>query len=77
MRAVRFWLYLLHSSAPARTFGSEDESFVHGTLLCDGYAPDHDNDSNPDDEYEEIVRKFAGTKKVLDQFMDNTGGASQ
>ncbi len=26
-------------------------------------------DSNPDDEYEEIRRKFAGTKKVLDKFM--------
>ena len=25
-------------------------------------------DSNPDDEYEEIIRKFAGTKKVLDMF---------
>jgi anthranilate synthase component 1 len=26
-------------------------------------------DSNPDDEYEEIQRKFAGTRKVLEQFM--------
>ncbi len=26
-------------------------------------------DSNPDDEYEEIRRKFAGTKKVLDKFL--------
>merc|ERR1712143_32619 len=48
MRAVRFWLYLLRSGAPARSFGPEDESFVHGSLWCDGYAPDHYNDSNPD-----------------------------
>ena len=37
-------------------------------------------DSNPEDEYEEIRRKFAGTKKVLDKFMveDNSAeGASK
>ncbi len=30
-------------------------------------------DSNPEDEYEEIQRKFAGTKKVLDKFMPKGG----
>lgn len=35
-------------------------------------------DSNPEDEYEEIQRKFAGTKKVLDKFspVPNSGEAS-
>ena len=27
-------------------------------------------DSNPEDEYQEIQRKFAGTLKVLEQFME-------
>ncbi|MFL0803417.1 MAG: chorismate-binding protein [Agarilytica sp.] len=30
-------------------------------------------DSNPEDEYEEIKRKFAGTKKVLDKFLPKEG----
>ncbi len=32
-------------------------------------------DSNPEDEYEEIKRKFAGTKKVLDKFLPKEGEA--
>ncbi len=32
-------------------------------------------DSNPEDEYEEIKRKFAGTKKVLDKFLPEVGEA--
>lgn len=48
---------------PIRTvFVSGEQAYVQ---TCGGNV----YDSNPDDEYEEIRRKFAGTKKVLDQFM--------
>lgn len=48
---------------PIRTvFINGEEGYVQ---TCGGNV----YDSNPDDEYEEIRRKFAGTKKVLDKFM--------
>ena len=51
---------------PIRTvFANGEEAYVQ---TCGGNV----YDSNPDDEYEEIVRKFAGTKKVLDAFMDHS-----
>ncbi len=47
---------------PIRTvFANGQEAYVQ---TCGGNV----YDSNPEDEYEEIRRKFAGTKKVLDQF---------
>lgn len=47
---------------PIRTvFANGEKAYVQ---TCGGNV----YDSNPDDEYEEIVRKFAGTKKVLEQF---------
>ena len=50
---------------PIRTvFANGEEAYVQ---TCGGNV----YDSNPEDEYEEIRRKFAGTKKVLDQFMVN------
>ena len=57
---------------PIRTvFANGEEAYVQ---TCGGNV----YDSNPDDEYEEIRRKFAGTKKVLDKFMvdDREGGES-
>lgn len=48
---------------PIRTvFAKGEEAYVQ---TCGGNV----YDSNPKDEYQEIVRKFAGTKKVLDKFM--------
>ena len=48
---------------PIRTiFANGDQAYVQ---TCGGNV----YDSNPDDEYEEIQRKFAGTRKVLEQFM--------
>ena len=48
---------------PIRTvFANGEEAYVQ---TCGGNV----YDSNPDDEYEEIQRKFAGTKKVLEQFI--------
>ncbi|SEG67928.1 anthranilate synthase component I family protein [Marinobacterium lutimaris] len=48
---------------PIRTvFANGEEAYVQ---TCGGNV----YDSNPADEYEEINRKFAGTKKVLDTFM--------
>ncbi|WP_320822388.1 anthranilate synthase component I family protein [Reinekea sp.] len=48
---------------PIRTiFANGDQAYVQ---TCGGNV----YDSNPDDEYEEIQRKFAGTRKVLAQFM--------
>ncbi|WP_027853912.1 anthranilate synthase component I family protein [Marinobacterium litorale] len=48
---------------PIRTvFANGEEAYVQ---TCGGNV----YDSNPEDEYEEIRRKFAGTKKVLDTFM--------
>lgn len=47
---------------PIRTlFANGERAYVQ---TCGGNV----YDSNPEDEYEEIQRKFAGTKKVLDQF---------
>lgn len=47
---------------PIRTvFANGEQAYVQ---TCGGNV----YDSNPEDEYEEIVRKFAGTKKVLEQF---------
>ncbi len=57
---------------PIRTvFANGEQAYVQ---TCGGNV----YDSNPDDEYEEIRRKFAGTKKVLDKFMvsDSTEGAA-
>lgn len=57
---------------PIRTvFASGEAAYVQ---TCGGNV----YDSNPEDEYEEIQRKFAGTKKVLDQFIkpnSNVDGA--
>lgn len=51
---------------PIRTvFAKGEQAYVQ---TCGGNV----YDSNPDDEYEEIRRKFAGTKKVLDSFMKDT-----
>ncbi|WP_372740533.1 anthranilate synthase component I family protein [Neptunomonas sp.] len=48
---------------PIRTvFANGENAYVQ---TCGGNV----YDSNPDDEYEEIRRKFAGTKKVLDLFI--------
>ena len=48
---------------PIRTvFANGEDAYVQ---TCGGNV----YDSNPEDEYEEIQRKFAGTKKVLDKFM--------
>lgn len=48
---------------PIRTiFINDEDAYVQ---TCGGNV----YDSNPDDEYLEIQRKFAGTKKVLDSFM--------
>lgn len=48
---------------PIRTvFANGENAYVQ---TCGGNV----YDSNPEDEYEEIRRKFAGTKKVLDTFM--------
>lgn len=48
---------------PIRTvFASGEQAYVQ---TCGGNV----YDSNPEDEYEEIRRKFAGTKKVLDRFI--------
>lgn len=48
---------------PIRTvFANGETAYVQ---TCGGNV----YDSNPDDEYEEIQRKFAGTKKVLEKFM--------
>ena len=58
---------------PIRTvFASGEDAYVQ---TCGGNV----YDSNPEDEYEEIVRKFAGTKKVLDKFIvdDSTTAAWQ
>ncbi|WP_261842845.1 anthranilate synthase component I family protein [Aliamphritea ceti] len=51
---------------PIRTvFANKEEAYVQ---TCGGNV----YDSNPEDEYQEIQRKFAGTKKVLDQFVKDT-----
>ncbi|GAA3938448.1 anthranilate synthase component I family protein [Litoribacillus peritrichatus] len=48
---------------PIRTvFANGEDAYVQ---TCGGNV----YDSNPEDEYEEIRRKFAGTKKVLDKFL--------
>ena len=48
---------------PIRTvFANGEQAYVQ---TCGGNV----FDSNPEDEYEEIRRKFAGTKKVLDKFI--------
>ncbi|MFP8968329.1 anthranilate synthase component I family protein [Pokkaliibacter sp. CJK22405] len=48
---------------PIRTiFANGEESYVQ---TCGGNV----YDSNPEDEYQEIQRKFAGTRKVLEMFM--------
>ncbi|MFT7560977.1 MAG: anthranilate synthase component 1 [Flavobacteriales bacterium] len=50
---------------PIRTvFMNGDDAYVQ---TCGGNV----YDSNPEDEYREIQRKFAGTKKVLDGFMES------
>lgn len=50
---------------PIRTvFAKGNKAYVQ---TCGGNV----YDSNPEDEYEEIRRKFAGTKKVLDSFAPN------
>lgn len=57
---------------PIRTvFARGEQAYVQ---TCGGNV----YDSKPDDEYEEIYRKFAGTKKVLDLFMrdDNQRGVA-
>ena len=49
---------------PIRTvFANGEDAYVQ---TCGGNV----YDSNPEDEYEEIRRKFAGTKKVLDTFIE-------
>ncbi|HBD23236.1 MAG TPA: anthranilate synthase component I, partial [Oceanospirillaceae bacterium] len=45
-------------------FAKGDEAYVQ---TCGGNV----YDSNAADEYEEIQRKFAGTRKVLNQFMES------
>ncbi|GAB3375681.1 chorismate-binding protein [Spongiibacter taiwanensis] len=56
---------------PIRTvFASGEQAYVQ---TCGGNV----YDSNPDDEWEEIRRKFAGTKKVLDKFMVTDAKGSQ
>ena len=50
---------------PIRTvFASGEKAYVQ---TCGGNV----YDSNPENEYEEIRRKFAGTKKALDKFLPN------
>jgi len=52
---------------PIRTiFANGENAYVQ---TCGGNV----YDSNPEDEYEEIRRKFAGTKKVLDMFSTEAG----
>lgn len=52
---------------PIRTvFANGENAYVQ---TCGGNV----YDSNPEDEYEEIRRKFAGTKKVLDMFSAESG----
>ncbi len=52
---------------PIRTvFANGEQAYVQ---TCGGNV----YDSNPEDEYEEIMRKFAGTKKVLDMFSEQAG----
>ena len=52
---------------PIRTvFANGENAYVQ---TCGGNV----YDSNPEDEYEEIRRKFAGTKKVLDMFSAEAG----
>ncbi len=56
---------------PIRTvFANGNNAYVQ---TCGGNV----YDSNPDDEYEEIQRKFAGTKKVLDKFLPENQTAGQ
>ncbi|EAR09307.1 anthranilate synthase component I family protein [Reinekea blandensis] len=56
---------------PIRTvFAKGEQAYVQ---TCGGNV----YDSNPDDEYEEIMRKFAGTRKVLEQFMFPTDKTSR
>jgi anthranilate synthase component 1 len=56
---------------PIRTvFANGEQAYVQ---TCGGNV----YDSNPDDEYEEIRRKFAGTKKVLDKFIDASLATNQ
>ena len=53
---------------PIRTvFANGEDAYVQ---TCGGNV----YDSNPDDEYQEIMRKFAGTKKVLDRFIGEAKG---
>lgn len=55
---------------PIRTvFANGENAYVQ---TCGGNV----YDSNPEDEYEEIQRKFAGTKKVLDKFMTPAGSGN-
>ncbi len=54
---------------PIRTiFANGEDAYVQ---TCGGNV----YDSNPEDEYQEINRKFAGTKKVLDLFIKNNKGS--
>lgn len=56
---------------PIRTvFANGEQAYVQ---TCGGNV----YDSNPEDEYEEIRRKFAGTKKVLDKFISDQEPANQ
>ena len=56
---------------PIRTvFANGEQAYVQ---TCGGNV----FDSNPEDEYEEIRRKFAGTKKVLDKFIDDQDASNQ
>lgn len=56
---------------PIRTvFANGEQAYVQ---TCGGNV----YDSNPDDEYEEIMRKFAGTRKVLEQFMVSSDDDAQ
>jgi len=56
---------------PIRTvFANGEDAYVQ---TCGGNV----YDSNPEDEYEEIRRKFAGTKKVLDLFAPHEDSAAQ
>lgn len=51
---------------PIRTiFANGNKAYVQ---TCGGNV----YDSNPEDEYEEIMRKFAGTRRVLEQFMPSS-----
>lgn len=56
---------------PIRTvFAKGEDAYVQ---TCGGNV----YDSNPDDEYEEIRRKFSGTKKVFEQFMNTSDEVTQ